>query len=843
MLRVADYFADSDTGRARRANEDAFYAHAPVFAVADGMGGAQAGEVASRTVVDRLRRGLPDGGSPEERLALLAEEANDLIHRKAAEDEQRAGMGTTLTAAYVDEDAVSFGHVGDSRAYLFRDDKLQQLTNDHSLVGEMVRRGKLTAEQAEEHPQRSIITRALGPEPVVEVDHMTTFARDGDLFLLCSDGLTSMIGDDAIEAILRAGPDLATAGHALIDAANEAGGRDNITVILFRVEDVGGRGQTDQATVVGEDAPRAEDVRAAAAAAAAQDDHRHRHGRPAGGRDGADGAGAQAAAPARGHRPAPAPAQAAPAVRAGGRRRRRRRPPRGGVLGQSRRVLRRNGFPRRRDDLPRPPLRAALRAQALPALLQLRRGGGAGAEQPSAHVAGQRAALAQRCHRPGAPARNRAASMSARNRELFGLIPAALLLTGGFAAVFIQQQNVLSDVSLTYGGIFLGLCLAAHIFLRFTLPNADPYLFPLVALLACFGLVVIYRIDDTLAREQAQWFVVGLIAFAAVILFLRDYRVLERYRYTIAFIGLGLLVLPRLPGIGAQVNGAYLGIKIGPVTFQPAELAKICLVIFVASYLRDTRQVLVLGARRFMGVTIPPLKHFGPLLVIWGASMLMLVLIRDLGSSLMFFGGFLAMLYVATNRVSFVLVGLILFALGAWFLGSHIGHVHDRVETWLDPFRTALYNKPGGSYQIAQSLFAQADGGLIGTGFGQALLSLPNGTPILPAAHTDLIYAVITNELGLAGACGVLLVYLLFTERGLKIATLARDSFSSLLATGLTAVLALQVFVIVGGVTKVIPLTGVTLPFVSYGGSSIVANFILLALLLQISDRARRDRA
>ncbi|MFL5904593.1 MAG: FtsW/RodA/SpoVE family cell cycle protein [Solirubrobacteraceae bacterium] len=432
--------------------------------------------------------------------------------------------------------------------------------------------------------------------------------------------------------------------------------------------------------------------------------------------------------------------------------------------------------------------------------------------------------------------------MSARNRELFGLIPAALLLTGGFAAVFIQQQNVLSDVSLTYGGIFLGLCLAAHVFLRLTLPQADPYLFPLVALLACFGLVVIYRIDDTLAREQAQWFVIGLIAFAAVILFVRDYRVLERYRYTIAFVGLGLLVLPRLPGIGAQVNGAYLGIKVGPISFQPAELSKICLVIFVASYLRDTRQVLVLGARRFMGLTIPPLKHFGPLLVIWGASMLMLVLIRDLGSSLMFFGGFLAMLYVATNRVSFVVVGLVLFAAGAWFLGTHIGHVHDRVETWLDPFRASLYNKQGGSYQIAQALFAQADGGLIGTGFGQALLNLPNGVPILPAAHTDLIYAVITNELGLAGACGVLLVYLLMAERGFKAAMVARDSFSSLLATGLTAVLALQVFVIVGGVTKVIPLTGVTLPFVSYGGSSIVANFVLLALLLQISDRARRDR-
>jgi cell division protein FtsW (lipid II flippase) len=433
--------------------------------------------------------------------------------------------------------------------------------------------------------------------------------------------------------------------------------------------------------------------------------------------------------------------------------------------------------------------------------------------------------------------------MSARNRELVGLIPASLLLTGGFAAVFIQQKNVLSDVSLTYGAIFLSLCLAAHVFLRFTLPQADPYLFPLVALLACFGLVVIYRIDDTLAREQAQWFVVGLIAFAAVIVLVRDYRVLERYRYTIAFVGLGLLVLPRVPGIGSQVNGAYLGIKLGPISFQPAELSKICLVIFVASYLRDTRQVLVLGARRFLGLTIPPLKHFGPLLVVWGASMLMLVFIRDLGSSLMFFAGFLAMLYVATNRLSFVLVGLVLFGLGAWFFATHVGHVHDRIETWLDPFNGHLYNKPGGSYQIAQSLFAQADGGLIGTGFGQALLTSPAGTPILPAAHTDLIYAVITNELGLAGACGILLVYLLMTERGFKTAMLARDSFSTLLATGLTAVLALQVFVIVGGVTKVIPLTGVTLPFVSYGGSSILANFVLLALLLQISDRARRDRA
>jgi cell division protein FtsW (lipid II flippase) len=430
--------------------------------------------------------------------------------------------------------------------------------------------------------------------------------------------------------------------------------------------------------------------------------------------------------------------------------------------------------------------------------------------------------------------------MSARNRELLGLIPASLLVTGGFAAVFIQRQEQLSDLSLTYGAIFLGLCLGAHLFLRFTLPHADPYLFPLMAVLACFGLVVIYRIDEKLAREQAQWFVVGLVLFMATIVFLRDYRVLERYRYLIAFASIALLLAPRLPGIGGQVNGAFLAVRIGSVQFQPAEFAKIGIVIFLASYLRDTRQVLVIGARRILGVTLPPIKHFGPLLVIWGLAMLMLLVIKDLGSSLMFFGAFLALLYIATNRLSFVTVGLLLFAAGAWYFGTHIPHVHDRILAWQHPFDLKLYNEVGGSYQVAQALFAQADGGMFGTGFGQALLDLPGGGQILPAAHTDLIYAVITNELGLVGACALLLTYLLIAERGFKIATLARDSFSTLLAAGLTAVFALQVFVIVGGVTKVIPLTGVTLPFISYGGSSIVANFVLLALLLLVSDRARR---
>ena len=429
---------------------------------------------------------------------------------------------------------------------------------------------------------------------------------------------------------------------------------------------------------------------------------------------------------------------------------------------------------------------------------------------------------------------------SARNRELGALVPVALLLTAGFAAVFAQENARLGNLSLIYGAYFLAVCLATHIYLRIRLPNADPYLFPLVALLTAFGLVMIYRIDANLARDQANWFVFGLVLFALTIHFLRDYDVLERYRYTIAGAGLLLLMAPRVPGIGQQVNGAYLGIKLGPLEFQPAEFSKICIVVFLASYLREHREVLIVGARRVLGVTLPPLKHLGPLLVVWGASMFMLVFIRDLGSSLMFFAAFLALLYVATGRFSFVVIGMAMFIVGAWFFASTVPHVHDRVEVWLNP-----YQDPAESgYQILQSIFAQADGGLFGKGFGQGMVVIPGTHPpqaLLPAAQTDTIYALIVNELGLFGACGLILTYLLVTARGFKIALLADDGFSKLLATGLTAVFAIQAFVIVGGVTRVIPLTGVTLPFVSYGGSSIVANFVLLALLLLVSDRARRE--
>jgi cell division protein FtsW (lipid II flippase) len=475
--------------------------------------------------------------------------------------------------------------------------------------------------------------------------------------------------------------------------------------------------------------------------------------------------------------------------------------------------------------------------------------------------------------------------LSARSRELFGLIPVSLLVTAGFTAVLITRADEVQTITVTYGALFLGACVFAHLFIRARLPDADPYLFPLAALLIAFGLVMIYRIDEELARQQAQWFAFGLILFCATIVFLRDHRTLERYRYTIAAGGIVLLLLPRVPGIGGEVNGAFLAVDIGPINFQPAEFGKLAIIIFLASYLNDYRRVL-LGR----GLSPPPLrtavpfavacvalfallhlalgfgwwpsgllavfvavgaallrerpspKHFGPLLLVWGLAMLMLLLIRDLGSSVMFFGGFLALLYVATSRLSFVAFGGALFLGGATVFANNVAHVGERIDVWLDPFARGAVDDEG--YQIAQSLFAQADGGLFGQGFGEALLIPPGGgPPILPASHTDLIYALIVNELGLFGASAVLLVALLFVARGFKTALLAHDGFSKLLAAGLTAVFALQVFVIIGGVVKAIPLTGVTLPFVSYGGSSLVANFVLLALLLIVSDHARRDVA
>ncbi|MDQ3875477.1 MAG: FtsW/RodA/SpoVE family cell cycle protein [Actinomycetota bacterium] len=415
--------------------------------------------------------------------------------------------------------------------------------------------------------------------------------------------------------------------------------------------------------------------------------------------------------------------------------------------------------------------------------------------------------------------------MSARNRELLNLVVVGILTGLGFASVYIAQQELLSTVSLTYAGYFLGLYLAAHVIARLTVPNADPYLLPMVGLLTAVGLTEIYRLEPDDAFRQGGWIVVGVALFGATLLLLRhNYRRLESYKYVLGVTAVGLLVLPVLPVLGQTVNGARLWIDLGPIQFQPGELAKIMLIVFLAGYLRDKREVLAQGR----------LKDFGPLLLIWGLAMLVLVVTSDLGSALLYFGIFLAMIYVATARVAYVAAGLGLFVAGAAAAYELIPRVEERVSIWLDPWQDP--HRSG--YQLVQSLYSISNGGFGGTGLGKGTFATTGGDPLIPYANTDFIYSALAQELGLVGSAGLLLVYMLFVTRGFRIALLADDGFSKLLAAGLTFTFALQTFIIVGGIVRLIPLTGITLPFVSYGGSSIVSNFILLALLLLVSNRA-----
>lgn len=415
--------------------------------------------------------------------------------------------------------------------------------------------------------------------------------------------------------------------------------------------------------------------------------------------------------------------------------------------------------------------------------------------------------------------------MTLRNRELLNLLAVGLITGIGFASVYIARQSVVSTASLSYAVLFLGLYLGAHVVLRIALPSADPYLLPLAGLLTAIGLTMIYRIDPVRAFRQGLWVVVGIALFAALALFVKDYRALDGIKYTLALAAIGLLVLPALPGIGASINGASLWVRLGPIAFQPGEFAKVLLVVFLAGYLRDNRELLARG--------IPSPKHFGPLLLVWGGAMLVLFQTNDLGGGLLYFAVFLAMLYVATGRWPYVAAGVALFAAGAYGLHQVVPRVASRVSVWLDPWSDPF----GDGYQLVQSIYAISGGGLFGSGLGRGVLVRPDESTYIPFLETDFIYSAIVQELGLAGAVALVLLYLVFVYRGFRIALLAGDGFSKLLASGLTAALGLQAFIIIGGVSGLIPLTGITLPFVSYGGSSIVANSLLLALLLMVSDR------
>jgi len=419
--------------------------------------------------------------------------------------------------------------------------------------------------------------------------------------------------------------------------------------------------------------------------------------------------------------------------------------------------------------------------------------------------------------------------MNARNRELANLVAVGALTALGFASVYIARQDVISAGSISYALIFLGLYVCASFAARLAVPWADPYLLPLAGLLTAVGLTEIYRLGPSEAFRQGFWIVIGVAAFSATLLALRrDFRVLESYKYLFGLSAIGLLILPALPHFGTTINGARLWVRLGPLQFQPGELAKIALIVFLAGYLREKREVLAQGR----------LKDFGPLLLIWGAAMLVLVETNDLGSALLYFGIFLAMLYVATGRALFVAIGLVLFVGGAAAAYQTVARVQERVDIWLNPWQ----DPHGKGYQLVQSSYSIAHGGFWGTGLGRGTFTTTGGTDLIPFVNTDFIYSALAQELGLIGAAGVLLLYMVFVLRGFRISVLADDGFSKLLGAGLTFAFALQTFIIVGGLLRVIPLTGITLPFISYGGSSVVANFVLVAGLMLVSNRANAPR-
>lgn len=423
--------------------------------------------------------------------------------------------------------------------------------------------------------------------------------------------------------------------------------------------------------------------------------------------------------------------------------------------------------------------------------------------------------------------------MAPRRLELGLLILGTLITALAYGLLNIDDTvSARADVAVFFGVILL-LLLGAHLVIRFVAPNADGLLLPLAALLNGLGYVVIARLDPGLADSQAAWTFIGIGAFSAVLLLLPDLRWLADFRYTLALLGVAMLLLPLIPGLGRTINGARIWLRAGPFSIQPGEFAKIVLAAFLAGYLTDKRELLTISNRRVGPLNVPDFKHFGPMLLALGVALMVMVFQRDLGSSLLFFTLFLVMFYVATGRAAYVAAGLVLFS-GASFLSWKLfSHVQRRVDIWLHPFA----DPKDKGFQIVEAWFGLADGGVTGTGLGRGLPTK------VPYAETDMIFAAIGEELGLLGATAVLAAFMFLVASGFRVAASANQPFEKLLATGLTALLGFQAFIIVGGVLRVLPLTGVTLPYVSYGGSSLISNYVILALLVRISDSSARSEA
>jgi peptidoglycan glycosyltransferase len=420
-----------------------------------------------------------------------------------------------------------------------------------------------------------------------------------------------------------------------------------------------------------------------------------------------------------------------------------------------------------------------------------------------------------------------------RRAELsLGLLVVAVTIGGYILVALADGPELPPDLYALLGWVF-GLYVVAHVAVRRFAPHGDPTLLPLAAMLNGIGFVTIARLDREEARTQSLWVAIAIAVFVVTLAVVRDVRLFDRYRYTVLLLGIALLLLPMAPGIGRTVNGARLWVAIGPLRFQPSEVAKVLLAAFIAAYLVDKRELLAQGRVRLGGWFLPSPRDFGPLLVAWGLALLVLAYQKDMGTSLLFFGMFSAMLYITTRRVAYVVVMIVLLAAGAYVAYKSFGHVRVRVENWTNPWDDVQDR----GYQAVQGWFALGSGGIAGTGLGL-------GNPgLVPNATTDYVFAAIGEELGFAGSLGVVTAFMLLVGSMYRVAVDAVRPFSKLFAAGIATIVALQTFLIIGGVLRVIPLTGITLPFMSYGGSSLVANFALVAIMLRLSDDTERSLA
>jgi cell division protein FtsW (lipid II flippase) len=428
-----------------------------------------------------------------------------------------------------------------------------------------------------------------------------------------------------------------------------------------------------------------------------------------------------------------------------------------------------------------------------------------------------------------------------RNLELLMLVVAAGICAGAIVLVQLGATGAIDASVLVSGSSILGLALVFHLVLRVVAREADPFIMPIALTLNGIGIAEIYRLDlargvagwDALGIKQIAWTAMAMAIALIALLVIRNYRVLSRYRYIAMFVSIVLLLLPLVPGIGREGLNARVWIDLGPFSFQPGEIAKITLAVFFAGYLVTARDNLSLMGPKILGMRFPRARDLGPILIVWLVAMGVLIFQRDLGTSLLYFGLFLVMIYIGTGRASWIVLGLTLFLGGAIVASTFLGYVQGRFAAWLNPFDPVEYNAVGGSFQLVTGLFGFANGGLLGTGLGQGR---PQTTPL---AESDYIFASLGEELGLAGIFAILALYMLLVSRGFRIGFVGQDDFGRMLGVGVSFVIALQVFVVLGGVTRVIPLTGLTAPFLAAGGSSLVANWIIVALLLRLSDSVR----